>query len=106
MWYCRLYWGDIQLERWILENAGNAATQVTISLFQVFSDVINGAEHINKPKLEHWVLVGILVGGTVGLTIMGTPATGATYYYFFSTLIIGAIIGEGVESDNYGSWWT
>ena len=62
-------WGDIQLERWILEHWGETATQATISLFQLFCDVINGVEHLNHDKL-------ILIAGATTV-ILGAASDGS-----------------------------
>ena|GEM_PF-4918583 len=50
-------WGDIQLERWILEHWGETVTQATVDILQLFCDVINGVEHFNYEK------VGLMAAG-------------------------------------------
>jgi parallel beta-helix repeat protein len=45
------FWGDIQLERWIVEHWGEIVTQAAISLIQVFSDVIND---VNDKIHKRW----------------------------------------------------
>lgn len=52
MRYCRLYRGDIQRERWILEHWGEPLQAPTFDVQQLFNDIITEVKRFNWTKLK------------------------------------------------------
>lgn len=69
------------------------------------NDLRNGNKHVNWEKVKYWGPKALVIGGTVVVTALGTPAAGAAYYYGASALIIGGTAWDGYNGDHYGSWF-
>ena len=63
-------WGDIQLERWILQHWGETTTMAVMDLIQFVNTLVTGAEHVNLYKM--WM--GACVASDIGQVVIDSGA--------------------------------